>query len=284
MFWDMEALTFFEGKWLEGNPPIIGAMSHAAWLGSVVFDGARAFDGVMPDLDKHCQRVIRSAEAFGMNPPMSAVEIEALAREGAAKFPPGTALYIRPTMFSDGGLKLLVPNPDSTCFALTLWATPMPEPTGFSACLSPYRRPTPESAPTDAKASCLYPIATRAVSDAGKRGFDNGVMCDANGAVAEFATSNIFLAKDGVCMTPAANGTYLAGITRSRVIGLMRDEGIEVHETYVQPKDLVEADEIFSTGNYSKVTPVTRYEDRALQPGPMFRKAREMYMDFAQKS
>ena len=75
-------------------------------------------------------------------------EIEALAREGIAKFPPDTALYIRPTMFSDGGLKLLVPDPDSTCFALTLWATPMAEPTGFSACLSPYRRPTPESAPT----------------------------------------------------------------------------------------------------------------------------------------
>ena len=149
--------------------------------------------------------------------------------------------------------------------------------------MSPYRRPTPESAPTDAKASCLYPNGARAVGDAAKRGFDNAVVRDANGAVAEFATSNLFLAKDGVCLTPASNGTYLAGITRSRVIGLLRDEGIEVQEVNVRPKDLDEADEIFSTGNYSKVTPVTRYEDRQLQPGPMFQKAREMYMDFALK-
>lgn len=280
----MDSLTYFDGEWLEGNPPIIGAMSHAAWLGSVVFDGARAFDGVTPDLDKHCDRVMASAAAFEMNPPVTVDEIIELSLAGVAKFPPGTPLYIRPTMFAEGGIRLLMPDPDSVRFALTLWVAPMPDPTGFAACLSPYRRPTPETAPTDAKASCLYPNGARAVADAAKRGFDNGVLRDMNGMVAEFATSNLFLVKDGVCQTPAPNGTFLAGITRQRVIGLMRDEGIDVQEVAVRPEDLETADEIFSTGNYSKVTPVTRYEDRQLQPGPVFRKAREMYMDFAQST
>ena len=277
----MESLTYCDGAWLEGNPPIIGAMSHAAWLGSVVFDGARAFDDVTPDLDKHCERLIDSATAFAMNSPVTAAEIQELALAGVAKFPPGTALYIRPTLWAEQGIRLLMPDPDSVRFALTLWAAPMPPASGFAACLSPYRRPTPETAPTDAKASCLYPNGARAVADAAQRGYDNAVLRDMNGMVAEFATSNLFLVKDGVCQTPAANGTFLAGITRERVVGLMRAEGIDVQEVAVRPTDLDDADEIFSTGNYGKVTPVTRYEDRALQPGPVFRKAREMYMDFA---
>jgi branched-chain amino acid aminotransferase len=135
--------------------------------------------------------------------------------------------------------------------------------------------------PVDAKAGCLYPNNARALFEANSRGFDNAIVCDMLGNVAEFATSNIFMTKDGVVFTPAPNGTFLAGITRQRVIGLLRESGVTVVEKTLTYHDFEKADEIFSTGNYSKVVPVTRIGDRSLQFGPIFGKARELYWEFA---
>jgi len=157
----------------------------------------------------------------------------------------------------------------------------MREPKGFSITLSPYRRPTPETMPVDAKAGCLYPNNARALFEAQSRGVDNAVVCDVVGNVAELATSNVFMAKAGVVYTPIPNGTFLAGITRQRVIGLLRDNGVNVVETTLKYQDLQTADEIFSTGNYSKVVPVTRIDDRKLEFGPLYKKARELYWAFA---
>ena len=141
--------------------------------------------------------------------------------------------------------------------------------------------PTPDSAPTDAKASCLYPNAGRALFEAKEKGFDNAIMLDANGNVAEYATSNLFIAKNGVAATPIANGTFLNGITRQRVVKLLREAGVATEERTVTVKDVMEADEVFSTGNYAKVLPVTRVEDRHLQPGPVYKRARELYFQYA---
>ena len=101
------------------------------------------------------------------------------------------------------------------------------------------------------------------------------------GNVAETGTSNVFMVKDGVAMTPAPNRSFLAGITRGRVITLLREAGVEVLETSLTVEDFLEADEIFSTGNYSKVVPINRIETRELQPGPMMLKARKLYWDWA---
>jgi branched-chain amino acid aminotransferase len=157
----------------------------------------------------------------------------------------------------------------------------MRQPTGFSITLSPYRRPTLDTMPVDAKAGCLYPNNSRALFDAKARGFDNAIVCDIIGNVAELATSNIFMAKEGVVYTPSANGTFLAGITRQRVIGLLRKDGVTVVEKSLVYQDFKSADEIFTTGNYSKVVPVTRIEDRSLPFGPFYTQARKLYWDFA---
>ena len=109
-------------------------------------------------------------------------------------------------------------------------------------------------------------------------------MCDMLGNVAELATANIFMVKDGVAHTPAPNSTFLAGITRARVIALLRDSGITVVETTLRPSDFETADEIFSTGNYTKVSPITRLDGRDLQPGPVYRRARELYWEYAHAS
>jgi branched-chain amino acid aminotransferase len=176
------------------------------------------------------------------------------------------------------------PDPDSTRWCLCLYDVPMPEPTGISITLSPFRRPTIETMPTDAKAGCLYPNNGRALMEAKSRGFDNCLLRDMLGNIAETGLSNIFMAKDGVVFTPAPNGTFLNGITRQRTIGLLRGAGIEVQETVLRYSDFETADEIFSSGNYAKVMPVIRIDDRDLQPGPMYRKARQLYWDYAHAS
>lgn len=164
---------------------------------------------------------------------------------------------------------------------MTIYEAPMREPKGVSITLSPYRRPTLETMPVDAKAGCLYPNNARAIFEANARGFDNALVRDMLGNITELTTSNVFMAKDGVVFTPAANGTFLAGITRRRVIGLLRESGVKVVEQTLAYRDFETADEIFSTGNYSKVTPVTRIGERALEFGPIYAKARKLYWEFA---
>ena len=274
--------TYVDGDWIEGNPPLIGPVSHAMWLGSTVFDGARWFDGVAPDLDLHCARVNRSANALGLRATMEADAIESLAREGLTKFDGKTAVYIKPMYWAEHGGYMSVPaDPDSTRFCLCLFESPMIASSGFSVSVSPFRRPTYETAPTNAKAGCLYPNNGRAIMEAKSRGFDNALVLDMLGNVAETGTSNIFMVKDGVVFTPAPNGTFLSGITRSRTMRLLREAGTEVVEKSLSIADFMDADEIFSTGNHSKVVPIIRIEDRELQAGPVARNARDLYMDWA---
>jgi branched-chain amino acid aminotransferase len=273
-------LTYFNGSWTEGNTPLFGAMDHSVWLGSSVFDGARSIRGHMPDLRLHLQRVITSSERVGLVCPLSVDEMEKLVREGVAKFPADAELYVRPLVFGTDGL--LIPVPEKSGFALTLFDAPMPAFTGFSACLSELRRPGALMAPTDAKASALYVNSTKALREAKNRGFDNAVVCDGEGNVAEFATANLFfVTPEGKVVTPVPNGTFLSGITRARVIELLAKEGIVVEQRSVRPEELLTAVEIFNTGNYGKVTPCVRYESRSLPAGPIATLARDRYMAFS---
>jgi branched-chain amino acid aminotransferase len=277
--------TFFDGQWHEGNVALFGPRTHASWLGSSVFDGARAFEGVTPDLEAHCQRVNRSAETMGMKPVVAVGRWLELVREGLSKFGPRPELYIRPMYWAEGGGPTSVdPDPESTQWCLTMYVAPMPAPSGTSITLSPFKRPTVECMPVNAKAGCLYPNNGRALTEAYRRGFDNCLLRDMLGNVAEMATANIFMGRDGVVYTPVANGTFLAGITRSRVMGLLRGAGVEVVEKSLTYADFETADEIFSCGNYAKVTPVTRIDARTLAPGPLYQKARALYWEFAHRA
>jgi branched-chain amino acid aminotransferase len=274
--------TFIDGAWQEGNVPLMGSRTHAAWLCSIVFDGARAFEGVMPDLDLHCARVNDSAKKLFLKPTVSIERWMELVREGVARFDTNASLYIRPMYWAEReGPWIQAHDPESTRWCLVIYEAPMRKPTGFSTTLSPYRRPTPETMPVDAKAGCLYPNNARALFEAQARGFDNAIVCDMVGNVAELATSNIFMAKDGVVFTPVPNGTFLDGITRQRVIKLLRESDVTVVEKSLLYEDFRAADEIFATGNYSKVVPVIRIDDRPLPFGPHYQKARELYWKFA---
>ena len=276
--------TFFEGEWVEGNVAIMGPRTHGAWMASTVFDGARRFEGVAPDLDLHLARVNRSAELFGLKPMVSLEEWAGLSREGMARFPPTAALYVRPMYWAETGMigGGVMFDPESTRWCLCIHEAPMPgEGGGQAITLSPYRRPTPDCAPVEAKAGCLYPNNAHALREAAGRGFDNCLLRDAVGNIAELGNANVFMARDGVVMTPAPNGTFLNGVTRRRVIALLRAEGVEVQETRLTYADFQSADEIFACGNFAKLRPVTRIDARELQPGPLYARARELYWAFA---
>jgi branched-subunit amino acid aminotransferase/4-amino-4-deoxychorismate lyase len=141
-----ETWTFVDGDWLPGNPPLTGPRSHAFWLGTSVFDGARFFDGVMPDLDRHCARLNASAPKIGLKATRSVDQMMALAADGVKKFAPGTALYIKPMYwaeYEDGSA--INPDAETTRFCLCIFEAAMPQPMGWSVTLSPFR-PTPRRA------------------------------------------------------------------------------------------------------------------------------------------
>jgi branched-chain amino acid aminotransferase len=275
----MDSLAFVDDAWAWGNPPSVGPCDHALWMASTVFDGIRAFENAVPDVDMHCRRLIRSAEVMGLAPTRTARDIQGLVEEGVKRFRPNADLYIRPMFWASDGWA--VPAAESTRFALVLYEAPLPSAQGFAACLSPVRRPLPDTALTTAKAACLYPATARALRLARAAGFDNAVVLDPFGNVAEFATANLFIVSDGRVFTPLPNGTFLDGITKQRVTDLLRRDGITVTESLLRYEDLARADEIFATGNHGKVMPLRRLGNRKLDIGPVTRRARELYWDFA---
>ena len=283
MAWGSNVRTWFEGRWHDGDIPVMRAADHGMWQGSSVFDGARMFDGVVPDLDRHCARVNRSAEALMITPTIPADEMAAIAREGLAAYAPGAAVYVRPMYWALEGSALgVAPKPGATGFALCLEEKAMPAPDAATTLTrTRFRRPVLEDAVCDAKAGCLYPNNARMLVEAQSKGFGNALVADAMGNVAETATANVFMVKDGTVFTPIGNGTFLAGITRARHMANLRADGMEVVEAVLTFADFHGADEVFLSGNFAKVTPVTAFDDTHYQIGPVTRRVRDLYWDWA---
>lgn len=275
--------TFFGGTWHDGDAMVMRAGDHGAWLGTSVFDGARLFEGVTPDLDRHCERVNNSARALAITPTVGVEEMVAIIEEGLAAYPNGAAVYIRPMYWAiDGDPAIVTHDPDKTAFCVCLEEIPMP-PADAAVTLATtrFRRPVLEDAVVNAKAGCLYPNNQRMLREVRAKGYTNALVADALGNVAEAATANVFMAKDGEVFTPVANGTFLAGITRARHMANLRADGVTVHETVLTFDDFRAADEVFLSGNATKVMPVTEFEGTHYQVGPVTRRARELYWDWA---
>lgn len=275
--------TYFNGTWHDGDMPVMQAADHGAWLGSTVFDGARLFNGMTPDLDLHCARINRSAKALMLTPTVGDDEMVEIVKEGLKAYAPDAAVYIRPMYWGiDGDPTAIIPSPDRTGFAISLEEIPMPPAeAGATLTRTRFRRPVLENAVCNAKAGCLYPNNARMLAEARSKGFSNALVADAMGNVAESATANVFMVKDGEVFTPVANGTFLSGITRARHIKNLRADGFTVHEAVLSFEDFHGADEVFLSGNLTKVTPVVGFDDTQYQIGPVTRRARELYWDWA---
>lgn len=275
--------TYFQGQWHDGDLAVMKAADHGSWLGTTVFDGARMVNGLTPDLDRHCARVNRSAEALMITPTVSPDDMVAIIREGLASYAPGTAVYIRPMYWAlEGDFLGIVPKAGATGFAISLEAIPMaPDTAATTLTTTSFHRPVLATAVVNAKAGCLYPNNARMLAEARRKGFGNALVADALGNVAETASANVFMVRDNVVLTPIANGTFLAGITRARHIENLRADGVEVVETVLSFADFHTADEVFLSGNMMKVTPVTAFDDTQYQIGPLTQRVRSLYWDWA---
>lgn len=275
--------TYFNGTWHNSDLAVMRAADHGSWLGTTVFDGARYFEGIAPDLKAHCARVNRSAEALMITPTVTTEDMVNIVWEGLAAYPKTAAVYIRPMYWAlDGGDLGVLPKTGSTGFAISLEEIPMaPESFATTLTTTRFRRPVMEDAVVNAKAGCLYPNNARMLAEARAKGFGNALVADALGNVAETATANVFMVKDGALFTPIANGTFLAGITRARHMENLRADGVRVHECVLSFDDFRSADEVFLSGNMMKVTPVTAFDDTHYQIGPMTRRVRDLYWDWA---
>ena len=275
--------TYFEGSWHAGDVPVMRAADHGAWLGTTVFDGARFVDGLAPDLMAHCERVVASARALMLNPAQSPQEIFDAVWEGLRLYPRDAAVYIRPMFWGvDGGHLGILPGEGPAGFCISLEEIPMADPTKAARLTTTrFRRPVLADNVCNAKAGCLYPNNARMLAEARDKGYDNALVADALGNVAETASANIFMVRDGVVFTPIPNGTFLAGITRGRHMANLRADGVEVVETVLTFDDFRHAEEVFMTGNLNKVTPVTEFDGTHYQHGPVAKRARELYWDWA---
>lgn len=275
--------TYFEKNWHKGNIPIMNAADHGSWLGSTVFDGARYFNGVAPDLLAHCERLNQSAKAMGLVPTYSEKEIYDLILEGLANYTKQSAVYIRPMYWGIGnGYSAIVPDAANIGFCICLEEIPMASDTNTTTLTrTSFHRPILTDNLCNAKAGCLYPNNARMLQEASTKGFNNALVADAVGNVAETATSNVFLVKDGEIFTPIPNGTFLAGITRSRHIQNLKSDGYQVNECILKFEDFSRADEVFLTGNMTKITPVSLFDDIKYEIGPVTKRARSLYFDWA---
>ena len=218
-----------------------------------------------------------------ITPTCEAADMVAIIREGMQGFGPGQAVYIQPMYWALHGSDLgITPLPGATGFAVCLEEVAMPDP-GFATRLTTtrFRRPVLEDAVCNAKAGALYPNNARMLAEAQSKGFGNALVADALGNLAESATANVFLVKDGVVFTPIPNGTFLAGITRARHMANLTAEGVEVRETVLTFADAHAADEIFLSGNFAKVTAVKEFDGTLYRSRAITDRVRRLYLDWA---
>lgn len=275
----MTTQYYYQGEWTGHRTIEIPISLHGLWNSAAVFDGARSVRRMAPDLLSHCQRVVAAAPSMLLQSPLTAERIAELCIEGIHRFPADAELYLTPLLFSTEGGR--IPVAETTQFMLSVKEDPV-QTSGFAVCTNiGIIRPPADSMQTEFKSSWLYANAIPARKRAQLRGFQDAVMQDASGDVVEFSTANLWLVRDGTLVTPIQNGSFLPGITRRRVLALLEDAGIAVEQRRVTLDDVFAADELFSSGNANKIRPVIRLDDRLLEPGPVFRRVRDLYWAYA---
>ena len=279
-FDDQDGQVWYDGKLVPWRDCNLHMLSHGLHYASCVFEGERVYNGEVFKLREHTQRLIDSATALGFTIPYSLEEIEEATRDTVAAQGFADA-YVRPAAWR-GSEMMGVSAQDTTIhLAIAVWEWPSyfsPEARmkGIRLKTSQWRRPDPQTAPVHAKAAGLYMICTLSKHDAEAQGYDDALMLDWRGQVAETTGANIFLVQDGVLHTPTPD-CFLDGITRRTVMDLARARGIEIVERVVMPDELAKSDEIFVTGTAAEVTPVGEIDDHRFQVGPITRHLMEDY-------
>lgn len=270
-FDDRDGVIWFNGELIPWRDAKLHTLSHALHYASSVFEGERSYGGSIFKLTEHSERFAFSAQTLGFEIPYSVAEIDAACIE-TCKANDIIDGYVRPVAWRGSEMMGVSAQETKINVAIAAWAWPSyfsPEARmkGIRLKTSEWRRPSPETAPVHAKAAGLYMICTLSKHAAEAEGFDDCLMLDWRGHVAEATGANIFISfGDGKLHTPTPD-CFLNGITRRTVIELAEKRCIEVIERTILPDELKDATEIFLTGTAAEVTPVGEIDDLSFTVG-----------------
>lgn len=271
-FDDRDGVIWLDGKLVPWRNAQIHVLTHALHYASCVFEGERIYDGKVFKLREHSQRLIDSGRMLGFEVPLSLEALMDATNETvkATGIPNG---YVRPVAWRGPEQMGVAAQATKIHVAIAIWEWPSyfsPEARakGIRMKWAKWARPAPNTAPTAAKAAGLYMICTLAKHDAEAEGYDDALMLDWRGQLAEATGANLFLAIDGELHTPTPD-CFLDGITRQTVIDLARDNQIRVVERAMWPDELARATEVFITGTAAEITPVGEIGDHRFTPGPV---------------
>jgi len=279
---DRDGFIWLDGKLVPWRDARVHVLTHALHYGSSVFEGMRAYDGNIFELSWHSRRLRESAAMMGFDLPWSVEEIDAacIATMQANNLPNG---YMRPIAWRGSEQMGVSAQRTKPHMAIAIWhwgAYLDPGPTGLKLDIAPWRRPAPYTAPVQAKAAGLYMIATMSKHHAEGRGYQDALMFDYRGQVAEATGANAFFVKDGRLHTPSPD-CFLNGITRQTVIKLARQRGIEVIERAIWPEELESFEQFFLTGSAAEIVPVGSAGPWNFAIGDLTRQIQKDYSDLA---
>ena len=279
---NLEGFIFLDGQLLKWSDAKLHVLSHGLHYASSVFEGERVYKGKVFKEQEHTERLIRSAKTLGFDIPYNAKEINAIRKEvlTANKIDDG---YIRPVSWRGSEMMGISAQTNTIHFALAAWKWPSyfsPEAKlkGIKLNISKWRRPDPLTAPVNTKAAGLYMICTLSKHEAESKGFDDSLMLDYRGYIAEATGANIFFIKNNEIHTPIAD-CFLDGITRQTVINIARTEGIKVEEKRLNIEDINDYEECFVTGTAAEVTPVSSIANYEFKPGKLCKFFIEKYSE-----
>jgi branched-chain amino acid aminotransferase len=268
-FDDRDGFIWMNGEMLPWRDAKLHVLSHALHYASAVFEGERVYNGSVFKLADHTERLINSGRILGFKVPYSADEIDAATYE-VIKANGITDGYVRPIAWRGSEMMGVSAQQTRINVAIACWEwpsyfTPEARMRGIRLMVSPWRRPAPDTAPTQSKAAGLYMICTMSKHAAENEGWDDALMLDYRGQIAEATGANIFLVINGEIHTPTPD-CFLDGITRRTVMDLAKRRGYTVIERAIQPEEFAQAQEVFLTGTAAEVTPVRQIGDWTFTP------------------
>ena len=279
-FDDRDGMIWFNGSLVPWRDAKVHVLTHGLHYASSVFEGERAYGGSIFKLTEHTERLFKSAEILDFSIPYTIEEIDAACYEvmQANNIVDG---YVRPVAWRGSEMMGVSGQANKINVAIAAWEWPAyfsPEAKmkGLKMTISDWRRPAPNTAPTNSKAAGLYMICTLSKHKAEAAGFNDALMLDYRGFVAEATGANIFFLIDGKLHTPTPD-CFLNGITRRTTIDIARAEGFEVIERHIEPDEMAKATEAFLTGTAVEVTPIASIDNYTFTPGAVCRQLMEAY-------
>ena len=279
-FDDREGVIWYNGSLVPWRDAKFHVLSHGMHYASCVFEGERAYSGEIFKIREHSERLIHSARCLDFELPYTATDIDKAKRDLVATMKISDG-YVRAVAWRGSEMMGISAQTTAINVAIAAWAWPSyfsPEARlkGIRLKTAPWKRPSPETAPVMAKAAGLYMICTLSKHSVEREGYDDALMLDWKGRIAEATGANIFFVIDGVLHTPTPD-CFLNGITRRTVVDLARARGFKIVERRIFPDELAGVDEVFLTGTAAEVTPIGEIDAHNFQVGPITRALMEDY-------